>query len=103
VPAAVVYRRKVGFPLPVQDYLAPLAGKEFFAGGFCLDVLEMHEQGLLEVVSNWRHNVHGFFNILALEIWGRLFFLRQSIDTVTEQLERNSSVTSRRSQVTIAT
>lgn len=103
VPHRVVYRKKVGFPLPVKDYLAPLARKEFFAHGFCLDVLEMQERGFLDVVSNWQHNVHGFFNILALEIWGRLFFLRQPLDEVTDQVVGLSGGSNRRSAVTVAT
>jgi hypothetical protein len=37
-------------------------------------------------VTNWEQNVHGFFNMLALEIWGRLFFLRQPVEVVTEQI-----------------
>jgi asparagine synthase (glutamine-hydrolysing) len=84
LPRDIVYRKKVGFPLPLQDYLAPLAKGELFRGGFCLEVLGMHRRGLLEAVSNWQQNVHGFFNLLALEIWGRLFFLRQPLDELTQ-------------------
>lgn len=103
VPESVVHRKKVGFPLPVKDYLAPLAKKEFFTNGFCLDVLEMHERGLLEVVTNWEHNVHGFFNMLALEIWGRLFFLRQPVEVVTEEIVELAGGPHRTSQVAQAT
>ncbi len=95
VPREVVYRRKVGFPLPVRDYLAPLARQEFFRKGFCLEYLEMHEHGLLDAVANWEQNVHGFFNLLALEIWGRLFFLGQPLESVTgrimEMADRSAS------------
>jgi asparagine synthase (glutamine-hydrolysing) len=90
LPRQVVYRHKVGFPLPLQDYLAPLAQEEFFHGGFCLEFLGMHRQGMLQAVANWRSNVHGFFNLLALEIWGRLFLLRQPLENVTEQVRRLS-------------
>jgi asparagine synthase (glutamine-hydrolysing) len=100
VPHAVVHRKKVGFPLPVKDYLAPLARREFFAGGFCLDYLAMHEPGLLAIVDGWESNVHGFFNMLALEIWGRLFFLRQSVDEVSDRLLQPTTAT--RSRVTLA-
>jgi asparagine synthase (glutamine-hydrolysing) len=90
LPRQVVYRPKLGFPLPLQDYLAPLAQEEFFHGGFCLEFLGMHRQGMLQAVANWRSNVHGFFNLLALEIWGRLFFLHQPLENVTEQVMRLS-------------
>jgi glutamine phosphoribosylpyrophosphate amidotransferase len=72
----------------MQDYPTPLARPEFFTVGFCLDVLGLHRQGLLDAVSKWEDNVHGFFNLLALEIWGRLFFLDQPVEMVTEQLLR---------------
>jgi asparagine synthase (glutamine-hydrolysing) len=86
VPRPVVYRTKVGFPLPVRDYLAPLARPGFFENGFCLDVLEMQRRGFLDAIVNWQDNVHGFFNLLALEIWGRLFFLDETVEDVTERM-----------------
>jgi asparagine synthase (glutamine-hydrolysing) len=88
LPRDLVYRKKVGFPLPLQDYLAPLAREEFFYGGFCLDFLELRPKGLSETLCNWRHDVDGFFTLVTLEIWGRLFFLRQSVDEVTEHVMR---------------
>jgi asparagine synthase (glutamine-hydrolysing) len=86
LPREVVYRPKLGFPLPVKDYLAPLARQEFFVNGFALDGLRMHRRGFLDAIANWHQNVHGFFNLLALEIWGRLFVLHQSVDTVTDEI-----------------
>jgi asparagine synthase (glutamine-hydrolysing) len=88
VPHDVVYRQKVGFPLPVADYLAPLARPEFFENGFCLEVLEMQRQGFMDAITNWQANVHGFFNLLAIEIWGRIFFMEQPVENVTEDLLR---------------
>jgi hypothetical protein len=40
----------------------------------------------MAAITNWRDNVHGFFNLLALEIWGRLLVLDQTVDEVTEHL-----------------
>jgi asparagine synthase (glutamine-hydrolysing) len=88
VPHNVVYRSKVGFPLPVKDYLAPLAQQEFFANGFALDFLGMHRRGFEDAITKWDQNVHGFFNLLALEIWGRLFVLHEPLDQVTERIMR---------------
>jgi asparagine synthase (glutamine-hydrolysing) len=88
LPRELVYRKKVGFPLPLREYLAPLAREEFFRRGFCLEFLELHPKGLSESVSNWAHNVEGFFTLLTLEIWGRLFFLHQSVTEVSEQIMR---------------
>ena len=91
VPRSVVYRRKVGFPLPVSDYLRPLARPAFFIDGFCQDVLGLHRAGLQKAISMWERNVDGFFNLLALEIWGRLFFLGQGVDEVNDRMVRASS------------
>jgi asparagine synthase (glutamine-hydrolysing) len=90
LPRNIVYRKKVGFPLPLADYLAPLAHEEFFHGGFCLEFIGMHQRGVQDAIAKWQDNVHGFFNLLALEIWGRLFFLRQSVEELTERLMRLS-------------
>ena len=69
LPREIVHRRKLGFPLPVADFLAPLAQPAFFAAGFCEQLLGMNPAGLAQAVSGWRTNVNGFFNLLALEIW----------------------------------
>jgi asparagine synthase (glutamine-hydrolysing) len=99
LPRTTVYRRKGGFPLPLEDYLAPLAREELFRGGFCLEFLGMHKRGVLEAVSHWRQNIHGFFNLLALELWGRLFFLRQPLEELTEQILGASESTASSSTV----
>jgi asparagine synthase (glutamine-hydrolysing) len=93
LPREIVYRKKLGFPLPLEDFLAPLAREEFFHRGFCLEVLEIQPKGLAERILNWRHAVEGFFTLLTLEIWGRLFFLHQSLEEVTEQVIRLSGQT----------
>jgi asparagine synthase (glutamine-hydrolysing) len=90
IPRTVVYRKKFGFPLPLKDYLAPLARHELFAKGFCVDFLGIHQKGLLDAISRWDQNLDGFFNLLALEIWGRLFFLGQHPDEVNSQILRFS-------------
>jgi len=91
LPPKVVYRKKLGFPLPLKDYLAPLARQELFNDGFCLEHLGLHRGGLMKAISNWTENVDGFFNLLALEIWGRLFFFKQSLADLTDKVNRISS------------
>ena len=90
LPHDIVYRKKVGFPLPVDAYIAPLARQEFFEGGFCLDSLGFHPRGLSEQIHNWRGDVHGFFNLLALEIWGQIFFLERPVEDVTNRVKQFS-------------
>ena len=83
----LVTRKKMGFPLPLEQYLEPLADLEFFKDGFCEHTLGLSRRGLAHLVASWRRSVHGFFGLLTLEIWGRLFFMGQSIEEVSEQLE----------------
>jgi asparagine synthase (glutamine-hydrolysing) len=86
LPRDLVHRKKVGFPLPVADYLAPLAREDVFRDGFCLTHLGMHREAFTDTIAKWRDNVHGFFNLLALEIWGRLLILEQPVEEVTEHV-----------------
>jgi asparagine synthase (glutamine-hydrolysing) len=86
LPPSIVYRRKVGFPLPIADYLAPLARAEFFHEGFCAQELGMDPGGLQATITRWTDNVQGFFSLLALEIWGRLVFRHERPEAVTDRM-----------------
>ena len=101
LPKDIVYRKKVGFPLPLEDYLAPLAREELFRGGFCLEFLQFQRKGLAEAITTWKHDVEGFFTLLTLEIWGRLFFLRQPLEEVTELVMRWSGQTGASPRVSV--
>ncbi|MFB3903562.1 MAG: asparagine synthase (glutamine-hydrolyzing) [Acidobacteriota bacterium] len=84
LPRDIVFRRKVGFPLPLADYIAPFARPELFSSGFCAEYLGAGRKALLRTVTGWRSNFNGFFNLLALELWGRLFFFNQTVEQLTE-------------------
>ena len=88
MPESLVYRRKAGFPLPVDEYVAPIAKKEFFSGGFCENFLELGRQGIERTMSSWNRQAHGLFGLVALEMWGRIYFMRQSVDEVTQLVAR---------------
>ena len=77
------------------------AGRTFFRVAFASSGLGMHRRGMMEAIANWRQNIHGFFNLLALEIWGRLFFLRQPVEELTERITQ-LSVKTTSSRKTIA-
>jgi asparagine synthase (glutamine-hydrolysing) len=90
LPSSIVERKKAGFPLPMQDSLGPLANMSLFDKGFCAEVLGYKYSGLNEAVRTWMDNVVGFFSLVSLEIWGRLYFLNQTveqIDVLIEDLE----------------
>ncbi len=86
LPRDIVYRKKLGFPLPLRDYVAPLARETVFRDGFCVEELELSRRGLAQIVSRWADNVDGFFSLLSLEIWGRLYMRGESVVAVNEHL-----------------
>jgi asparagine synthase (glutamine-hydrolysing) len=86
LPRRIAYRKKVPWDLPVQDYLAPFACTEFFEGGICLDGLGLPRKFIGTMVETYRHDLHSFFNLVNLEIWGRLFLLRQTVEQVHERI-----------------
>jgi asparagine synthase (glutamine-hydrolysing) len=90
LPRSIVYRKKVGFPLPIADYLAPLARADYFRGGFCERELSVDPRGLQSHVASWRQNVQGFFSLLALEIWGRMFFRGEAPDELSDRMLANA-------------
>jgi|RhiMethySRZTD1v2_1073278.scaffolds.fasta_scaffold162764_2 asparagine synthase (glutamine-hydrolysing) len=84
LPANIVKRRKVGFPLPVQDYLAPLAQASFFHKGFCSEIIGLHPRGIQETIASRHMNIQAFFNLVSLELWGRLFIMQEPLEQVSE-------------------
>lgn len=86
LPRNIVYRKKLGFPLPLRDYMAPLVQPKLFKDGYCVEQLQLNNRGLNQLVSRWTDNVDGMFSLLALEIWGRLNMRGESVDTVQEYL-----------------
>lgn len=84
----LVYRKKAGFPLPVDEYVAPIAKKELFEGGFCEQFLELGRRGIARTMATWNRQSHGLFGLVALEMWGRIYFMGQSVEEVTGLLAR---------------
>lgn len=87
LPPSIVQRKKAGFPLPMKDYLAPLADMALFDDGFCIGVLGFRRSGLSAAVGAWAENVEAFFSLVSLEIWGRLFFMKESIEKIDSLIE----------------
>ncbi len=82
IPANLVNRKKAGFPLPVDDYLAPLVRPEFFTDGFCENTLGFGRRGTQRLMAAGHQWIHGIFGLIALEIWGRIYFMGQSVADV---------------------
>jgi asparagine synthase (glutamine-hydrolysing) len=87
LPPELVWRRKMGFPLPLEHYIAPLAVPAFFAKGFCESVLGLTSRGIERMLASDRRSAHGLFSLVGLEIWGRIFLMGESQDTITQRVE----------------
>ena len=74
LPADLVERKKMGFPLPLADYLAPFATMEFFQGGFWLEHVGLRERPLRESLATARDKPFAFLALVSGEIWGRMTF-----------------------------
>jgi asparagine synthase (glutamine-hydrolysing) len=84
LPRSIVYTKKRPWDFPWRDYLGPFARTAAFHGGFCTDVLRLSTLAVEELVDSWEANVQVFWNLLNLEIWGRLFWRHESVDRVTD-------------------
>jgi len=87
LPRELVERKKMGFPLPLAEYLAPLAHPEFFARGFWLEIAQLGPRGLEDSISTWREKPFAFLALVSGEIWGRMTFMGESVDEVHGRIE----------------
>jgi asparagine synthase (glutamine-hydrolysing) len=90
LPRSLVYCRKRPWDLPWKTYLAALAQPSLFRGGFCTEVLGFSAPIMDEMVASWDANVECFWNLLNLELWGRLFVLENSVEQVSAFLSENT-------------
>lgn len=91
LPRALVERKKMGFPLPLADWLAPLASAELFADGFCRGELGLDARGLERFLADRREHrarPYALLGLVTLEIWGRLYFLGEPLASVEERIAR---------------
>jgi asparagine synthase (glutamine-hydrolysing) len=88
----IVKRRKVGFPVPLNDYIAPFAQIDLFQRGFCNEIVGLHSRGIQEVITSWQTNIQAFFNLVSLELWGRLFIMHQPLEQVCELLSKLETI-----------
>lgn len=86
VPRQIIRRRKAGFPLPLAEFLEPLATPAFFAGGFCQEQLGLDARGFERLLEGWRRWVFSFFGLTTFEIWGRIFIRGESPDTIRDHI-----------------
>lgn len=91
LPHELIWRRKMGFPLPLGEYIAPLVAPAFFKGGFCEQVVGLSHRGIERMIEREGRSTHGMFSLIGLEIWGRQFMMGQGTDVVADHIARACS------------
>ena len=91
LPHRIAYRKKVPWDLPLKHYLAPFASRSFFKQGVCLDVLKLNEKAIDGMVETYERHLQSFFNLVNLELWGRLFLLKQPVEQVAELITESQA------------
>jgi asparagine synthase (glutamine-hydrolysing) len=84
----VPYQKKVAWDLPADKYLAPFARLDLFEEGFCAEIFSLPRATIRDVVESWKADLPTFFNLLQIELWGRLLLLGQSPEEITEHVEQ---------------
>ncbi len=82
LPRRDIWRKKMGFPIPLGTYVAPFADERFFREGFCETVLGLRWSGLRHYVARWERDPYAFFGLLTLEMWGRMFVRGETLEEV---------------------
>ncbi len=88
LPRELIWRKKMGFPLPLGEYIAPFMSPAFFRSGFCEQVLGLSRRGIERMIEREGRSAHGMFSLVGLEIWGRQFMMGQGSAEVAEHLAR---------------
>jgi len=81
LPKEIVYRSKRGFPTPVESYIS--FSEDFFKDGF----LENHLSIPSRLIGATSADSRLVYRLTTVEIWGRIFVLKQNRDKIKEHLQ----------------
>jgi asparagine synthase (glutamine-hydrolysing) len=85
IPRKTAFRKKVAWDLPAEQYIAPLVTEKLFQDGFCAEVFGIDRASRSRLLSACAKDLQTSFNLITLEIWGRLFFMNQSVEEINER------------------
>lgn len=77
LPKSVIYRKKAGFPVPWKAYVDGI--HKIFENGFILD---MSGLTLKQLENFYIGDANLKFMLIALEVWGRIFVLKQDYKNI---------------------
>lgn len=88
VPREYAFRKKLPvWSVPVDSYFAPMFRQSFFQDGFLADYLDMDWDAVQDAYTREQEKAQVLYRLVNIEIWGRLFFLGQSVEEVTSLLQ----------------
>jgi asparagine synthase (glutamine-hydrolysing) len=88
LPKSIVFRKKEGFPMYGQMFLKVDEG--FFQNGFWQAQMKMQKDAISYMCSH--SDPYMLAKLASVEIWGRLFVYRHTIEAVEEQVRRYSKM-----------
>lgn len=86
IPRDVAFQKKIPLDVPVEQYFTPLFRPSLFKDGFLAELLGFSWASAQKQLARERERVPLMFQLVNIEVWGRLFFMQQSIDEVTRLL-----------------
>ncbi len=81
LPKEIIYRKKRGFPTPVESYLS--YNEDFFKDGF----LENHLSLPASLIGKTGADSRLMYRLSTVEVWGRIFVLKQDRDKIKEHVQ----------------
>jgi asparagine synthase (glutamine-hydrolysing) len=84
----IAYQKKVPLDVPIEQYFEPAFKQSLFEDGFLASFLGMDWNTARSLLGKARERRPLLFQLINLETWGRLFFMRQSADEVQDLLCR---------------
>ncbi len=89
LPPGLIWRRKMGFPLPLAHDIAPLAVPAFFTGGFCENELGLGRRGIERLLADWRRWTFGVFGLLdARDVGDGCSPMGETVDHVAHRIAK---------------
>ncbi|RJP62048.1 MAG: asparagine synthase (glutamine-hydrolyzing) [Candidatus Auribacter fodinae] len=80
LPKEIIYRRKQGFPTPVESYIS--FNEAFFKDGF----LEQHLSLPASIFGKTGVDKRLMYRLTTAEVWGRIFVLKQNLDEIKNHI-----------------
>ncbi|MGH7539680.1 MAG: asparagine synthetase B family protein, partial [Gemmatimonadota bacterium] len=88
VPREIAFQKKVPLDVPVAQYFAPAFKRSLFEGGFLASFLGLEWEVAGGPLMKARETTPLLFQLVNIEVWGRLFLMQQSVEEVTDLLSR---------------